>query len=368
MKGLYVHIPFCMQKCRYCDFTSFPHQEQYHQQYIEMLCREMETYRGESIDTVFIGGGTPTTLDNRLIQTLLYNIHHMFVLAPDCEFSIEVNPKTADKEKIALLYREGVNRVSIGVQSFHDDELSMLGRIHNSKDAYNTICQFQEAGFNNINIDLMSALPGQTLEKFCQTLQSAVKCGVPHISCYSLIVEEHTPFGMLEKQGKLQLPDEETDRQMYKQAYTLLQSAGYSWYEISNFAKKGYVCRHNLKYWNCDEYIGLGISAHSYFNSVRFYNTNNLEAYLRGSFRTDNNLTLTKKDKIEEFMIMGLRLREGIHENVFYQRFGCTIQSVYGPVLEKFLSNGLLLRQNGRYLLTDEAVNVSNSVLCEFIL
>lgn len=364
MRGLYIHIPFCLQKCKYCDFVSFAGCE--YDKYMDMLFCEMTEYRGEAIDTVFIGGGTPTVLSVSLLEKLFKNIRQVFCLDKDCEFSIECNPKTIDDDKAKCMSEGGVNRVSVGVQSFNDDELKRLGRIHTAKDAYNTINILKKNNLHNINIDIMSALPKQTISAFMSSLDKAAAVGAEHISCYSLIIEEGTPFYEMNKKGGLFLPDEGADRAMYEYACDFLQRKGFAQYEISNFAKNGRQCRHNLKYWNCEEYIGIGLAAHSYMDGKRFYNTANLNQYIDGKFHTDDCLVLSEKDKIEEFMIMGLRKTCGISENEFLQRFGKSIDEVYGDIIEKFIVSGHMIHDCGYYRLSEKAVNVSNRVLCEF--
>lgn len=366
MPGLYIHIPFCIQKCSYCDFISFPNSEEYHTKYIDMLAHEMEGYKGSKIDTVFIGGGTPTILKNVLLEKLCRKIKENFVLTDDCEFTVEANPKTLNGEKLKTLKNGGVNRLSIGVQSFNDDELSVLGRIHNAADAYNTVCMAKNMGFENINVDLMSALPSQTYDKLKFTLEKAVSLEPTHISCYSLILEDGTLLEKKYSSGKITVPNEDDDRKMYSMVCEYLAECGYEQYEISNFAKKGYECRHNIKYWECNEYIGLGVAAHSYMNKVRFYNTNSLKEYLDGNMRSGETV-LTDKDLIEEFMIMGFRMTRGIAKSEFERRFNMSIDDVYGDILDKHIKNGFIIYDSGYYKLSKKGIDVSNSVLCDFI-
>lgn len=367
MKGLYIHIPFCVQKCKYCDFVSFPDSESYHDKYIEALICEAENYSGSEFDSVFIGGGTPTVLGEHLLERLLAAINEKFRLSADCEFSVEANPKTLTAEKLGILQNGGVNRLSIGVQSFNDDELRRLGRIHSAKDAYNTVYMAKEYGFDNINIDLMSALPEQTGEKLMYSLKTAVELEPAHISCYSLILEDGTPFAAEYDSGKLIVPDEDTDRMMYRDTCEYLKRCGYNRYEISNFAKPEYECRHNIKYWSCDEYIGLGIAAHSYSDKTRFYNTCDLRDYINGNYRGGEN-ALSEKDMIEEFMIMGLRMTCGVSEREFFARFAKHMRDVYGAVTDKHIKGGFIRCADGRYFLTEKGIDVSNSVLCDFIM
>lgn len=367
MKGLYVHIPFCLKKCDYCDFISFTNCEENHGKYVDSLIDEMKEYTGEEINSVFIGGGTPTILSPILLDRLLKNINENFKISDDCEFSIESNPATVTKEKLLVLRTHNVNRISVGVQSFNDDELKMIGRIHDSSSAYETINLIKENGFKNINIDIMSALPMQTIDKFMYSLKCAVECESTHISCYSLILEDNTPLEKRYSKGEFTIPDEELDREMYHNACDFLEKNGYIQYEISNFAKNGYKCRHNIKYWNCDEYIGVGIAAHSYIGNKRYYNTSNLSDYLNGKYHCDDVAILTQKDLLEEFMIMGLRMNKGISENEFKRRFGADIHEIYSSVLDKYIKMGFIIYQNGRYFLSKHGFDVSNSIMSEFM-
>lgn len=366
MKGIYIHIPFCVKKCKYCDFVSFPNCENVFSGYVSALIDEMEEYKGESVDTIFIGGGTPTVLPAKELYRLIDGCFKKFSVTSDYEFTVEANPETVTLDKIMAMRGGGVNRVSVGAQSFNDAELKLLGRIHDAKTAYNTICQLKENGFDNINVDLMSALPSQTKESLSRTLDTALSLPVTHISAYSLIIEDGTPLEKEYSQGNIVLPDEDADREMYAMIAQRLKKGGFKRYEISNFSKDGHECRHNKKYWQCEEYIGLGIAAHSYVDGRRFYNTSDLSEYFSGKKRVGETV-LTKRDKIGEFMIMGLRMDVGISEAEFFKRFGKRIDEQYGEELEKFTKGGFLLRENGRVFFTDRGRDVSNSVLCEFV-
>lgn len=368
MQGLYVHIPFCVRKCRYCDFISFCGMADVHGDYIDVLGREMAQYAGSAIDTVFIGGGTPTVLEPAHLEKLLGLIGENFCLQPDTEFTIEANPKTLTKEKLAILRAGGVNRLSIGVQSFCDEELKMLGRIHSARDAYNTVQMAQDAGFSNINLDLMSALPEQTPEKFRYSLGQAVGLAPTHISCYSLILEEGTPLAKAYAAGEFRIPDEDTDRAMYELACAYLQEHGFGQYEISNFAKPGFACRHNLKYWECQPYIGIGVAAHGFDGALRRANTESLTEYLAGHGIGRIEDRLTVEDQMSEFMILGLRKIEGVSETEFFKRFQTSVDDVFGKTIQKFTAGGFLCREGGRVFLSRTGISVSNGVMCEFIL
>ena len=365
MKGLYIHIPFCKQKCKYCDFVSFPCMEDTADKYVDALKREAEQYRGEKIDTIFIGGGTPSILTPKQIEEVTKMCFDVFDAASDCEFTTEANPGTIDDDKIKAMLNGGINRISVGVQSFNDDELKKIGRIHDAKTAYNTICHLDKMGFQNINLDLMTALPSQTFDSLKNTLNTAVSLPLKHISAYSLIIEDGTPIEKEYSKGLLDIPNEDTDREMYMHTVDFLGKNGFKQYEISNFAKDGYECRHNVKYWTGEEYIGLGTAAHSYIGNCRFYNTSDINEYIGGAEKEV--IELTENDKIAEFMITGLRMNRGVSETDFKSRFGKDINDVFASEFDKFIKLGLMQYIDGRYSLTLDGINVSNSILCEFV-
>lgn len=366
MKGIYVHIPFCLKKCAYCDFNSFSAADSLKEEYVRALCREMSEYKGVEADSVYIGGGTPTVLKTRLLADVIENIGKFFSLCRDTEFTVEMNPKTADIEKLETMRRMGVNRLSVGVQSFRDNELRALGRVHTAADAKEAIALARKAGFENISIDLMSAIPYQTEESFAESLKTAISEEVDHISCYSLILEEGTPLFDSVKNGEITLCDEDTERNIYEYAVDTLEKNGYKQYEISNFAKNGKRSRHNLKYWKAEEYIGIGLSAHSYSGNVRFSNTGSIDEYIRGGKREITELT--EKDKMSEFMFLGLRMTEGVEKSDFSERFGRDIYEVFKDPLDKFTKTGFLIDEGGRIRLSQGAVSVSNRIMCEFLL
>lgn len=367
MNGIYIHIPFCIKKCLYCDFTSYTGCAHLHEKYINALGQEMSLYKGEKADTVFIGGGTPTILEPVLLNRLLSLVRDNFKLENNCEFTAEANPKTLDVEKLKILKDGGVNRLSIGVQSFFDNELKAIGRIHSAGEAERTISLARENGFDNINIDIMSSLPYQTKETLISSVKKAVSLGAEHISCYSLIIEDNTPIAEKYDSGIYKYPDENTDREMYYAVRDLLKKSDFERYEISNFAKKGRECRHNLKYWQGESYIGLGAAAHSFDGNTRRCNTDKLDEYLNGQFEKKT-IKLTLNDKIEEYMITGLRTSYGINETVFLNKFGTEIKKVYKNVLDKFIKSGHMEYNNGVYKLTDSGIDISNTILCEFII
>ncbi len=367
MYGLYIHIPFCLKKCKYCDFVSFDNNHQLMGEYIDALVREMKEYEGMLIDTIFIGGGTPTILPLELLEKLLVSIRDSFKISNEYEFTIEANPKTVTKEKLDLLKKYGVNRISLGVQTFNEDELKIIGRVHTSDDAKETIRLIKSEGFPNVNIDLMSALPEQTMLSFKDTLNNAIKENPQHISCYSLILEENTPLMKEYEEGKLKLPDENEEREMYEYACEFLKENGYEQYEISNFSKVGMESRHNIKYWECREYIGIGIATASYYNGARYKNTDCIGEYIKGGSKKEEYQTLTIKNKIEEFMMMGLRMTKGVSKKEFESRFKMEIGDIYKEEIERFKKSDLLIEDGDRIYLSRRGIHLSNSVMCEFL-
>ena len=368
MRGLYIHIPFCLKKCKYCDFNSFAFCNEDKKSYLRALFEQMDRYKGEKVDTVFVGGGTPTSLDAEELLVLLEKIRSTFVISSDAEFTVEMNPKTVDKEKLTIMKENGVNRLSVGVQSFNDDELEKIGRIHTGEDAIETVKLIKEYGFDNFSIDLMSALPGQTMETFRQNLETATSLGTTHISCYSLILEEGTPLYEEYLRGEISIPDEDTEREMYDIAVEFLKENGYERYEVSNFAKAGYQSAHNIKYWQCKEYIGIGLSAHSYIDGVRFSNTDDFDNYIEGDFTKYNEEKLSQNDMMSEFMFMGLRMDCGVSKDEFKNRFGEEIEKIFSAPLIKFKDMGMIEGKDGFYRISDKGIGVSNTIMCEFIL
>lgn len=386
--SLYLHIPFCVRKCRYCDFLSGPAGEEQRAQYLEALAREIEgtgriLARDErEVDTIFFGGGTPTLLSAKEIEHLLFLLSLHFRIRSDAEITMECNPGTADFEKLSALRDMGINRLSVGVQSFHDRELALLGRIHTAEEARRCIESARRAGFANLNLDLMSALPGQTYESWMDSLRTAVSFEPEHLSCYSLILEEGTPFYEMHERRELPpLPSDEEDRRMYHDTKAYLASFGCQRYEISNYAKPGFSCRHNEGYWTGHEYLGLGLGAASLYQNVRFSNTRDFAAYCsafregeaafdtascRGGTKTYERRT--REDAMSEFCYLGLRRMAGISLSDFRKRFGQDFLEVFGEPAEKHLEEGLLARDGDRLSLTDRGIDISNFVLCDFLL
>ncbi len=366
--GLYIHIPFCVKKCEYCDFVSFAGCGASIDAYLEALAAEAEQYRGMAVDTVFIGGGTPSVLSPSQLARLFRIVHDCFEVSCGAEFTMELNPGTVTRGKIKAMLEGGINRVSAGVQSFNDAELRCIGRIHSAAEAYDTVLMLDRAGFSNISIDLMESLPMQTPESFKVSLKAAAALPLKHISVYSLIIEEGTPIKEKYDSGVYELPDEDTDREMYAETARLLAESGFRRYEISNYAIPGFESRHNLKYWSCGEYIGIGAAAHSYINGVRFSNTSKLKDYISGNFRSGEREVLMRSDKIGEFMILGLRKTDGISSAEFSRRFGCAPRSIYADRLDKFERLGLMEESDDRIRLTPRGLDVANAVMCEFLI
>ena len=366
-RGLYVHIPFCVKKCAYCDFVSFSDCFCQEDRYVDALVREFEHYKGEEIDTVFLGGGTPTSLKTESLCKILDSIFKNFSVLENAEVTVECNPKTADREKLSALLNCGVNRLSIGVQSLDDTVLKAIGRIHSAEDAKNIIHDAKLVGFKNISADIMFGLPCQTEEILNNTIDELCKLPLNHISCYGLILEDGTPLAEKVKKGEVTLPDEDTEFKMYESAIVHLLENGFKRYEISNFAKENAVSRHNIKYWECDEYIGCGVSAHSYFHGVRFSHTDDLSKYIENPLIYENKIRLTNEDKMSEFVMLGLRMDKGISDSEFFNRFKISLIDKYGDVIEKHEKNGLLEFKDGNLKFTPQGVYLSNTVLCEFM-
>ena len=369
---LYLHIPFCIKKCDYCDFLSGPSTRAGQEAYIYALLREMETVsknlKKRPVDTVFIGGGTPSVPECDVMEKLLQGLRDYFLFSADAEVTIEANPGTLTPEKLSIYRKYGINRISIGLQSPNNKELAMLGRIHNYAQFLESFQMARAAGFSNINVDLMFAIPGQTGEAWRQHLYQVAELNPEHISAYSLIIEEGTPFA----EQNLDLPDEDTEYQMYEDTAGILAEYGYQQYEISNYAKDGYACRHNIGYWKRTEYLGLGLGASSLYGENRFSNTRDMQEYLGFSENTErirkDVLKLSLKDQIEEFMYLGLRMTEGISEIDFEQNFGQKLENIYGSVLQKYKETGFLEKTGANWRFTRKGIHVSNHILAEFLL
>ena len=380
---LYIHIPFCVKKCDYCDFLSFSADEQTQRSYVAALQKELvfygAKYKGRRITTIFIGGGTPSWLKEDYMQAIMETVYHYFSVEQDAEITIECNPGTITEHKFEVYRRIGINRLSIGLQSVHNEELKILGRIHTFEQFLKTYDMARKHGFSNINIDLMSSLPGQTPEIFCDSLYQVLKLKPEHISVYSLIIEKGTPFYELYRFDAVRqaagmqtesLPTEEEEYQTTKMTQHILKEAGYHWYEISNFAKPGYECRHNIGYWKRVDYLGVGLGASSLIDNVRYSNTRDLYTYLSvpADSLHETAAQITRNEQMEEFMFLGLRMRDGFYRDEFTQAFGIPIEAVYGDALNHLQQEELLLKREGRIYLTDKGMDLNNYVVAQFML
>ena len=373
--ALYVHIPFCLKKCNYCDFISFPNKFDYVEKYTDALIKEIRLYSSVGkkfkLNTVFIGGGTPSSINSIYIEKIMDGIYKYFDTNELKEVTIETNPKTLDKEKLIRYRESGINRISMGVQTLNDNLLKILGRIHNTEDFYKNYDLVRNLGFNNVNLDLMFGLPFQTLEDVIYTLKEVIKLEPAHLSFYGLIVEKGTKFYDLNNRGKLNLPDEDLERAMYHKGVEYLVSNGYEHYEISNFAKKGYECKHNLFYWELKPYIGLGIGAHSNIFGKRYWNFADIKKYIssldNGSFPVSEEEVIDKDMEMAEYCILGLRLIRGIDKKNFLDRFGIDIKEIYGKIIERHVKGGLLYENENRIYLTKRGLDLSNIVEVDFL-
>ncbi|ELC8416015.1 oxygen-independent coproporphyrinogen III oxidase [Clostridium perfringens] len=373
--SLYIHIPFCAQKCLYCDFPSFARKDHLRKAYIEALNKEIislrEKHNNLEINTIFIGGGTPSVLEADELECLLKEVAKLN-MAKDIEYSMECNPGNLTEEKLEVMKKYGVNRISMGLQAKQDNLLKGLGRIHNYKTFKENFLLAKKVGFNNINVDLMFGLPNQRLNEWEETLREIISLEPAHISAYSLIIEEGTAFYNLYENDKLKLPTEEEERKMYHLAKKILEENGFNQYEISNYAKEGKECRHNLAYWNMDNWIGVGSAAASYINGKRIKNISSVEEYINSinenGEAVEEIINNSKNDNMEEFMFMGLRKINGIDENEFKKRFSMNINDVYGEILNKYIDEGLLIRDSGRIFLSEKGIEISNIIMADFLL
>lgn len=370
--GVYIHIPFCKQKCFYCDFPSYALKEELMSEYVDALIIEIkEKLININIRSIFIGGGTPSYLPSELLEKLLSAIYNITDFK-NIEYTVECNPGTLDYNKLNIMKRYGVNRLSFGLQATQNDFLKKIGRIHNYETFLDNLKIAREIGFNNINVDLMYGLPNQTKEDWKETLETICNLNVTHISAYSLIVEEGTAFYSMYEKGLLDLPSEDDEREMNALTKEILSKYGYKQYEISNYAKSGYECEHNKVYWCCDEYIGLGSASSSYINNLRYSNEIKVDEYIKLIKNgEDTRLDIhsnSEEDNIEEFMFMGLRMIDGIDKNEFRRRFHQDLEGIYGMVIEKNKARGLIKDNDDRVYLTEKGIEISNSIMCEFIL
>lgn len=364
---LYIHIPFCVRKCIYCDFLSVPYNEELAFRYMTSVLTELDLRKdvADELTTVYIGGGTPTTVPVLALIRLLRRIRESFRIAADAEITIEANPGTIDKEKVRALADAGVNRFSIGVQSFHDHELKLLGRIHSFEDVLKATSAIRHSGVGNLSIDLIYGIPGQTPDDWSHTIAMATELSPEHISAYELTPEKSTPLHGLIEQKRLAKPDEETILEMYYQTIDSLAGAGYRHYEISNFAKPGLECRHNLNYWNRGRYIGVGAGAHSFIGDRRIRNTGDIHRYIEmacsGKPAVEESIEISSDDAIKEFLFLGLRKMEGLNIKESIEDLGIDIVAASKGLIEEDL-----LMSDGEYVrLTRKGIVVSNVVITE---
>lgn len=372
----YIHIPFCQHICHYCDFNKFYLQGQPVDEYLDALDKEigltLEQYPAGGMKSIFVGGGTPTALNGAQLDKLCETINTHFFKSPGIEYTFEGNPGDLSYEKLAILKNNGVNRLSLGVQSFNDSLLERIGRSHRAKDVYKTLEDAKRAGFENISIDLIYALPGQTFEDFRDTLTEALSLGLPHFSGYSLIIEPKTVFYNLMRKGKLPLPGEDIEAAMYELLMDKMAAHGYWQYEISNFSKEGYESIHNLTYWKNEEYYGFGAGAHSYLGNVRRSNIGPLNRYMAslhdGRLPVFDENTVSAEEAMEEEMFLGLRMADGVRRDVFKEKFGITPDDIFRGQLEQLSKNGLIDDDGVSIRLTRKGRLLGNEVFQSFLM
>lgn len=375
--GLYIHVPFCIKKCSYCDFVSYPHDLELASAYVHALEKEMIFHASNmseqqrTLKSVYVGGGTPSCLSGELLSAIFNNCHKYFLVSPGAEITVECNPGTVDTEKFYKLRNAGVNRISMGVQACQPQLLSTLGRIHDWQDAATAVRSCREAGFDNLSLDLIFGVPGQTMGDWMESLSNVVGLTPEHISAYNLKLEPDTLLQRQVASGQLTPCDEDLEVEMFRYAVEFLFNHGYKHYEISNFALAGRESRHNLTYWLNEEYLGLGPAAHSMLNRSRFSNVESVELYIRrlknGDSVIDTTSRLTREEQISETVFLRLRLVEGLDMEEFEQRFGLRFSKYYSKQLDKLRALGLV-EINGKNLkLTESGLLLANEVFAEFI-
>ncbi len=371
--GIYIHIPFCIKKCEYCDFVSYCNKKEYVPQYINALKKEIKNNINKEykITTIYIGGGTPSSIEENyiadIIETIKLNMNEENLKDfENIEVTIEVNPGTVNKEKLQVYKKIGINRLSIGLQETHNELLKSIGRIHTYEEFIKTYKLARKIGFNNINVDLMIALPNQTIQDIKENLEKITKLNPEHISVYSLILEEGTPFYNKYNENKIKLPDEELERNMYWYVKNTLENNGYMHYEISNFSKKGFESKHNMNCWNQEEYLGFGVAAHSYNNRIRYSNTNSIEEYIKGSNKIIHE-EQTLEDMQKEYMLLGLRKIEGINIQKFKNKFAQNPIFIFKEQLNKLVDEELIIVDGNEIKLTNKGLDLANIVWEEFV-
>ena len=373
--GLYIHIPFCIKKCAYCDFLSWSGDKDQKEEYVRDLEQEIRSYKTFAADyqvsTVYFGGGTPSILETGQIERIMGALRQTFRIEKKAEITLEMNPGTAQKEKLKVYRQLGINRLSIGIQSVKNENLKLLGRIHTYEDFLESYHMAREAGFDNISGDLISSLPGQTLEEWKEELKILIRTPLEHLSVYQLIIEEGTEF--YERYGEHEelLPDEETSREIYLWTGEYLENQGFRQYEISNYARAGKESRHNLRYWGRKDYLGLGLGAASMIRNMRMSNTRDWEKYRTGcrdprKIREEVEV-LEEPRQIEEFMFLGLRKTRGVSRKEFRRTFGKDLDLIYEKTLKKYLENGMLQESGDRIFLSEEGILLSNQIFADFL-
>jgi len=373
--GLYVHVPFCSSKCNYCDFNSYAGKLNLTEEYVNAMKKEIELYRNEMqynlIDTIFIGGGTPSCVEHKYISDILSKCKDNFNITEDCEISIESNPCTLDIEKLMAYRSNGINRLSIGLQAYQSNLLKYLGRRHSPEDFLSSIELAKKAGFSNINVDVIFGIPGQTMEDWIETLKVLVDLGITHISAYSLKIEEGTKFGDMLESGELIAMEDELDRDMYHYAIEYLKQNGFHQYELSNFAKEGYECKHNLTYWKCVDYLGLGAGAHSLLDDMRFANEYSIEGYIKylqkGEKPVEERYAVDLYDKVSEFMFLGLRLTQGVDNLEFEALFNQDMFTKFDDSFKELQKNKLIEIDGDKVKLTSLGLDLANQVFVKFV-
>lgn len=367
----YVHIPFCTQICYYCDFSKVFIKNQPVDDYLQALIREFESYDIEQLRTLYIGGGTPTSITAQQLDYLLTNLTKHLDLSVLEEFTIEANPGDLTDDKIEVLKKSAVNRVSLGVQTFNDKQLKRIGRSHNESQIYSTIDHLKTAGFDNISIDLIYALPGQTMEDVKENVAKAIALDIPHLSLYSLILEHHTVFMNKMRRGKLNLPQEDLEAEMFEYIIAELEANGFEHYEISNFTKPGFESRHNLMYWDNAEYYGVGAGASGYLNGVRYRNRGPIQHYLKAVSEGNARLSeevLTKDEMMEEELFLGLRKKSGVSIAKFEEKFGVSFEERYGQIVTELCQQGHLVPDDKVVRMTKKGLFLGDTVAERFIL
>lgn len=383
---LYIHIPFCVKKCDYCDFLSFPSNPETREYYVNALCSEIELkakkLSDRKVTSIYIGGGTPSTLESKLIIKIMNTLDNTFSISRDAEVTIEYNPGTVSKDSLSVYKSYGINRLSIGLQSANDEELKTLGRIHDYDSFVRTLDSLMKAGFTNYNVDIMYGLPNQTLDSLSKTLKAVTMFRPKHISAYSLIIEEDTAFydrykddylnQCLAKKTKY-LPEENVLCEMTDYVNAFLKGRGYEQYEVSNYARAGYECRHNIGYWKRTPYIGFGLGAASLYEEVRYKNITNLDTYIKNyslanpAIEYEEQETLSAKESMSEFMILGLRMNEGVSFDDFYNAYRMSLENVYGSQIESLINQELLINDGNRIKPTRRGLELQNTIAREFI-